>query len=381
MYSTCVWCYANLGQNETIEHFPVGRRLAFDGATGRLWVVCRKCERWNLTPLDERWEAIEECERRFRATRLRASTDEIGLARVGDGLDLIRIGTPLRPEFAAWRYGDVFRRRRRRSIMFGGAAVGLMALAALGPLVGITAGAALCAFPFARQAVEIFEDRRARTWLRIPGQDKPVVVRRAQLDEVSLARVDDDWELYMPYTFAQTTIQGRRQPAPQTDSDYAADLSGRDAFQAAGKLLAAINSKGASATTVRSAVELLEETPNAQEMFVRFAQPRTRSLLEDWSERVTSLGGGYRLERLREPDDPPVGFEAGALLRDFPHEVRLALEMAAHEDSERRAMEGELTLLALAWREAAEIAALADNLLVPNSIEKRIDEIKGNWRG
>jgi hypothetical protein len=84
MYSACVWCYASLGRNETIEHFPVGRRLAFDAATGRLWVVCRKCERWNLTPLDERWEAIEECERRFRATRLRASTDQIGLARLAD---------------------------------------------------------------------------------------------------------------------------------------------------------------------------------------------------------------------------------------------------------------------------------------------------------
>ena len=34
---------------------PVGRRLAFDPAKGRLWVVCRSCERWNLTPLEERW--------------------------------------------------------------------------------------------------------------------------------------------------------------------------------------------------------------------------------------------------------------------------------------------------------------------------------------
>ena len=33
---------------------------------GRLSVVCRKCERWNLSPLDERWEAIEAAEGRFR---------------------------------------------------------------------------------------------------------------------------------------------------------------------------------------------------------------------------------------------------------------------------------------------------------------------------
>jgi hypothetical protein len=62
MYSTCLFCNANLGSNEVVEHFPVGRRLAFDATKGRLWVVCRSCERWCLSPLEERWEAIEECE-------------------------------------------------------------------------------------------------------------------------------------------------------------------------------------------------------------------------------------------------------------------------------------------------------------------------------
>lgn len=30
----------------------MGRRLAYDAAKGRLWVVCKKCERWNLSPLE-----------------------------------------------------------------------------------------------------------------------------------------------------------------------------------------------------------------------------------------------------------------------------------------------------------------------------------------
>ena len=51
MYATCLFCHAPLGANEEIEHFPVGRRLAFDSVKGRLWVVCRKGERWNLSPL------------------------------------------------------------------------------------------------------------------------------------------------------------------------------------------------------------------------------------------------------------------------------------------------------------------------------------------
>lgn len=58
VYTTCMFCKKPLGSNEIVEAFPVGRRLAFDAAKGRLWVVCRNCERWNLTPLEERWEAV-----------------------------------------------------------------------------------------------------------------------------------------------------------------------------------------------------------------------------------------------------------------------------------------------------------------------------------
>src|ERR671933_2075852 len=101
MSSPCLFCHAALGHNEVIEHFPVGRRLAFDAAKGRLWVICARCRRWNLSPIEERWEAIEECERRFRATRTRVSTEHIGLARLPEGLELVRIGAPLRPEFPA----------------------------------------------------------------------------------------------------------------------------------------------------------------------------------------------------------------------------------------------------------------------------------------
>ena len=116
MYATCLFCDTPFGGNDVLESMPVGRRVAFDADKGRLWVVCRSCERWNLTPLDERWEAIEDAERMFRSTRVRVSTDNIGLAKLSEGLELVRIGAPLRPEFAAWRYGDQFGRRRRRAI-------------------------------------------------------------------------------------------------------------------------------------------------------------------------------------------------------------------------------------------------------------------------
>jgi hypothetical protein len=120
MFTTCMFCNRPLGSNEVIEHFPVGRRLAFDLERGRLWVVCRKCERWNLSPLEERWEAVEMCERLFGDARVRVSTENVGLAKHREGLELVRIGQPMRPEFAAWRYGDQFVRRRKRAIIYGG---------------------------------------------------------------------------------------------------------------------------------------------------------------------------------------------------------------------------------------------------------------------
>ncbi|MEJ2205913.1 MAG: hypothetical protein P8170_17600, partial [Gemmatimonadota bacterium] len=38
----------------------------------------------------------------------------------------MRVGAPLRQEFAAWRYGDQFGRRRVRSMVLGGAGAALL---------------------------------------------------------------------------------------------------------------------------------------------------------------------------------------------------------------------------------------------------------------
>ena len=169
MYQTCMFCNKPLRTNEVVEEFPVGRRLAFDEAKGRLWVVCRSCERWNLTPLEERWEAVETCEKLFRDTQLRSSTENIGLARHPEGLELVRIGKPLRPEFAAWRYGDQFGRRRRRHIMIWSAAgvawVGGIAITSSIAVGGFMAGFSECS-PTA-------PSRRARTRNESPGSPHP----------------------------------------------------------------------------------------------------------------------------------------------------------------------------------------------------------------
>src|SRR5262245_15731971 len=166
MYRACLFCHADLGDNVSIEHLPIGRRIAFDAAQGRLWVVCRKCERWNLTPFDDRWEAIEECERLFRATRARFSTDEIGLARLREGTELVRIGEPLRPEFAAWRYGDQFGRRRVRYTAW--ASLGVLAVGAIA-IAPKLAGLPIGGGGFYQVYASVWRSLRARrTVLRIP---------------------------------------------------------------------------------------------------------------------------------------------------------------------------------------------------------------------
>ena len=44
--------------------------------------------------------------------------------------------------------------------------------------------------------------------------------------------------------------------------------------------------------------------------------------------------------------------------------------MALHEEQERRALAGELAELEAAWRRAEEIAAIADDLLLPESVDE-----------
>jgi hypothetical protein len=61
----------------------------------------------------------------------------------------------------------------------------------------------------------------------------------------------------------------------------------------------------------------------------------------------------------------------------MPLEIRLAMEMAAHEDAERRALEGELVDLERHWREAEELAAIADALPLVSPVEERLDDLLG----
>jgi hypothetical protein len=62
------------------------------------------------------------------------------------------------------------------------------------------------------------------------------------------------------------------------------------------------------------------------------------------------------------------------LVNKLPRPTRLALEMALHEEHERRALQGELKALEAVWKQAEEIASISDSLLLPEGTEEFIEE-------
>jgi hypothetical protein len=341
MYSTCLFCNGRLGANEIVERLPIGRRIAFDAANGRLWVVCPLCERWNLTPIEDRHEAIEECEKLFRGTYVRVSTGNIGLARLYDSVDLIRIGKPLRPEFAAWRYAGEFLSRRTRSYAIAGATftVGVAASATagliLGPLALASGVVSLVAIPGVTTlmvAIPALGGAIARDYLTYDR----VVARFVRGHHVVRVRAKHVQSIYLEM------IPGGDPTVSVQHDGGRIEYTGTMATHAATVILANSNRHGADRNVVRAAVAEIEDSGNAEGFL------ETASRRNGWrGHRPASVLNRYR--------------KLGAM--NLSATERLALEMAVHEETERRAMDGELVVLQRAWREAEEIARICDSEL------------------
>ncbi|WP_419940261.1 hypothetical protein [Candidatus Palauibacter sp.] len=333
MYTTCMFCKKHLGSNEVLESFPVGRRLAFHAARGRLWVVCTKCQRWNLTPLEERWEAVEDCERLFRETPMRSSTENIGIARHREGLDLIRIGKPPRGEFAAWRYGDQFRRRYRLAALGGvgslGFGVASITLPIAFPTILAIAGGswAWIAWSRLRPLAKVRVGAGGSDGGPVTPEDVAVFRLRALR---SMRLLPDEDELGFMIEVKKGQAQGR--------------VPGEDARRVAAALVPRTNEQGGSRRSIQLAVQEIESAGHPNRFLTEVAKPGARN----WTGSVGLVGR-------------------------MPVPTRLALEMSLHEEQERRALEGELWILEQAWKEAEEIAAISDNLLLPAGTDAFFD--------
>ena len=321
MYRSCLICHGDLGQNTVLEFSSVGRTIAFDGRSGRVWIVCHRCRNWNLTPLEERWEAIEECQRTYEHSPRRYSTHQIGTA-VHGGVRLVRIGGPSEREFAAWRYGQ-----RRAALRARSAAQSAAGVLTLGGVAAFGTG-----LLFGASAIGIagYVALLLRTsWLpsstsvlaHLPSADgSQYPVTKADLRYLRVLPEDSEfgWAL-------------------DTQTHAFRDMELR---QSLALVLPWIRRWKGGPLEQAEAIQLVRESGGAEGYL-----------------------GSLRTLRLE------------TLASWTPAEI-LAVEMAANDEVERKALEGELKLLLLAWKEADALATIADGLLIPLPVEERLLQLR-----
>ncbi|HET6764556.1 MAG TPA: hypothetical protein VFH27_12820 [Longimicrobiaceae bacterium] len=337
MYQHCIFCSGLLGSNDVVEHFPVGRMLAFDAARGRLWAVCPKCRRWNLAPIEERWEAIETAEKLFRGSPLRVHSENVGMAKLADGTHMVRVGQALPGEFASWRYGRQMGGRRRTHVVEAGVGVGGFSLLVLhysGMLSMLGAGSTMLPFWLGSAAYY--------GWGAWKGHIQPQQV---------LAPIEAGESTYgAPLVLRRMHLNGARFVVPALGEQLALEVN--------------VPSRGRT---------LRLETEESLRRMVRLSEAATRRMLRRSMVHVNGHGAApEHLDRamtiIRE--EGPDGYLAklpsirNPLLpaNHVSPQLNLALEMVLNDEEERRAMDGELALLEAAWREAESIAEIADRL-------------------
>jgi hypothetical protein len=324
MYTTCAFCNATFDGDGGPSGLGVGRRMAFDEWRGRLWVVCPKCARWNLTPLDDRLERVEALARAARDGRLLASTDQVALLR-WERYDLVRVGKPPRVELAGWRYGErlAARRRDRAKVVVP------LTLAAVG--LGIAANVAVGgSFGF---LIWNFRDVADSIYVGMVGR-RPVLLSEPPVCEHCGA----------PLALKAKHVQHAR-VIPDARHDLgvllscprcrreASLLTGPDALAALRQGLGYLNVRRSSRRRAETAAGVVDRIGGPDQ------------LIRDVVRRELTL-------------------------RSLLPERQLALEMAVDERAEIGELERQ-------WREAEEIARIADGTLsTDSSLEQKLSDLK-----
>jgi hypothetical protein len=323
MLSICVYCHASLPQNQTLEHFRLGSRIAFDPGRGRLWAICRACRRWNLAPIEQRWEALEELERLSRDRgRLLSQTDQIALLRVEE-LEVVRVGRAGRVEEAWWRYGEELTRRRARHNVLTAAEwaarLGLMAVANFG--VFWFAGGSPINDLVRWRKFGSTAWRGERACRRCGRRLNELSFKRSR--HLIIAPADD------------VKIELRCKACGFRNSDGGFEFQGADAERMLRRVLAYHNFSGASQQRVKDAVHTIDQAGSPHALIHRLGGQRYQ------------LRGGERM-------------------------VAIALEIAVNDEAERALLELELAELEARWREEEELAAIVDGELTEIPLLERI---------
>jgi hypothetical protein len=331
VFTRCIFCHKSFPPNGVFGRLPPGRRLAFDPKRGRLWVVCESCHRWNLCPIEERWEALHQLERMVRdRSQLVAETDNIALLNTGE-LFLIRVGTAGLAEQSWWRYGREL--HARRSSFFSTrsqiAAYTFGAMQYLGELVGLG------------------DEDLSITWDDTPAAD---ILRwrrfgwaawHGQLDcrychsTLRALRYDISW-----WVFPQVDDRGRMSvqvPCPRCDPwtpDNVYTIEGPESENVLRRVLAYQHIMGAPEATIRDAARVIEE--------VGGTEPHSLEKLVTGYGKKSLWGMGKTRS--------------------------IALEIAINESVEHRMMTQELQALEFMWRREEQLARIIDEELTPKDI-------------
>jgi len=324
VYTTCAFCSGALGGDGGASGLAVGKRFAFDGWKSRAWVICQRCGRWNLTPIDSRLDAIGALERMAAQGRVAATTEQVALIRAG-AYDVVRVGKPPRLEMAGWRYGERLkaRERERLKVVVPVAVAAVGATIALNVAAGGSIGGFLWQIPNISDYVYtgIVGNRKVNIEPPVCGHCGSIMVLRAK--HVQHAR------------FTHTTHQDLALLLRCPKCEHpAAILEGTDAEQALRSGLTYVNLKKGKRIKRKAAeaVSYVERHGGPAELLATTARREVT---------VSTLRGAEGL----------------------------AMEMAVDEQAEVRDLERE-------WRRAEEIAEIADNLIVPPAIEQELKNLK-----
>lgn len=308
----CFWCDNSLGKTDLLPELGLGRKIAFDPAHARVWGICRKCGRWSLANLDEaeRRSVAEHLDRTYWATTTRTDDHGMGLAQL-DRTTLIRVGDTTWRHFAAWRYG--MRLAKRRTWFWITTAFMYLYTVWIwlrsAPLFENTWASNLVMLAVTWLIVWWFSLRHV---VHVPSMGmKPLRGDKLALAEMEISNFD--WRLMIDH------------------ADGTAVLTGDAAVDVIGRLMPAVYHKGANAKEVEEAVAFIERAGGPQRFFDARLTPAWIPL------------GRHKLLNL-----PPL------LLN--------ALEMAAHEESERRAIGSDLSVLRAQSTPALETAEISDRL-------------------
>lgn len=324
MFSTCAFCSGALGGDGGPSGLGVGRRFSYDGWKSRAWVICQRCNRWNLTPFDERLDTIAALDRMAARGRVAATSEQVALIRVGP-YDVVRVGQPPRVEMATWRYGERMKARQREKMKV----VVPVALVVVGVSIAINvaAGGSMGAFmgqiPGISNAVY-----RGLVGNRKIAIEPPICARCGRVMVLRSRHVKD----------------ARLQRTTQADL---ALLVICPSCKGEGALL-----EGADAeTALRSGLTYvnLRQTSKLKKKAAEAAQ------------QVDACGGPESFLVRQAQREVKVNTYKGA--------EALALEMAVDEQAELRELERQ-------WHEAEEVADIADNLLVDPAIEDALRRLK-----